>query len=1361
MTAKNASKSRPYCLRSSQRFIFLHAAFRGGHTTKSTALQELAEQGATGALSVDELRERCEELEATPGEVSDVLAEAEQRLRIDNGGAERQDLSQRTEIERAAHGSRSVRQDEAEEVLTQEDVHRERSDEEKLAEKLFEAKLRALLDDNRELDTSVFGALDRLVEDHPPSIPASILAVAPHLADLNKVALDPLVQKTVDIRRAFVSDKQVSSVVDVLVLQDLQQPLPRAIWKDVVLDRYVEFDKVHAALDPAYDHGDDVKDFIAGFGIVKKDSFNARKPVTSEAEWLRVFDAWFRAVISVYPHRSSELLVYLSTIQELFRAAPNDAGIAIRTDAHVRHQYSQHPFRLDSPERIHIPVLSQILASARFPSQSATSSRGTKRPSDTATFSYSKKSSVPCQNWNMGRVSILIEPPTTPTVSPHSSVDAELELNIANEQAVRATQTRSLPSTVRTAPYPSDLPRFRRGFAWRDSSSSTTRHLSPAALDTEVAEPLPMPPPALLTDPDVQASLKFYADAIQVDTPFNVDRFESLLATHPNRPFVESVIWSLRNGFWPCDESEWKAELHDDVSNYSMDEPDLNALRTYRDEAIQLGRWSLPIPLLLPYMKISPMFVVWQHGKARIVTDHTASGLNDGIPRDKAHVRYDNMQDFGQVMHDLRRAEPTTTFTLWKSDVSSAFLNLPAHPLWQLRQVVVVDGHMHIVRRLVFGNRLSPRCWCAVSGLIAWITAVILHIPDVHVYMDDFWGWDREDHAVIFHGTLRPLRQVHLLLFWNYICCPYKDVKQESGSPLKIIGFWVDINLGSITVTPAAITEAVAAINTFLSTPHRKPVLREWQRLAGHLNWILNVFPWGRPALTEVYRKMAGKTRQCAPLFLNREVVAALTWFKELLPHAVGVSFATDGRWVDHEAELTVFCDASPAGLGFVYNRSAFSYALRPPTDSTPQPDIFFLEELAVISALAHLTSLTSPPKRILVYSDSLDTVQAFYSLHVTDSLHNAPLLAAATIICTSGIDPRVHHIPGLLRGRLTDTRRAHAPPASLHDLDERVAFLQGRAIERSTQKGYLTGARDYVCFCLQHHLPLTPTPRTLARYIAYTSRFIASGPKYLTGARHFLTDFFPFFEASRRSAFVQATIRGSRKVRADPIKRKLPLRLRHLAAFHDLALTSSAYDDLLFVTILACAVYACHRIGELVCSNDHSLWDWRKIIKRASLTFSHNRASYVLPYHKNDPFYHGTLITHTSQDVANPVALLQLYVARRDRIHGARAALFLRADGTHPNRSWFERRFHSLLGKEYGGHSARAGGATFYASLGLSEDVIQALGRWSSTTWKDYVRENPAVRAALQLAALRKPSQPASRSHLLSPPPSPTHTHS
>ena len=317
-------------------------------------------------------------------------------------------------------------------------------------------------------------------------------------------------------------------------------------------------------------------------------------------------------------------------------------------------------------------------------------------------------------------------------------------------------------------------------------------------------------------------------------------------------------------------------------------------------------------------------------------------------------------------------------------------------------------------------------------------------------------------------------------------------------------------------------------------------------------------------------------------------------------------------------------------------------------------------------------------------------------------------------------------------------SRQAH-PRVKLDDLDARVLHLQTHVLERSTVGGYSTGARDYLRFCRLHQLPLEPTPQTLSRYIAYTSLSIASGPKYLTGVRHFLHDLYPDFDANRASPLVQATIRGSKKIRADPVHRKQPLRISHLSAFLEMARRTRDYDDLLFVTIMSCGFYGCHRSGELVLKGKRN-FDWRKIIKRSSLHFSGGYAGYRLPYHKSDPFYKGTDILFSPQEVADPVALLQEFVQARDAIHGARRALFLREDGSHPTRTWFDSKFFSLVDRSFGGHSLRAGGATFYAALGLLESIIMALGRWSSVAWKIYIRDNPCVRAALQLAALRRP---------------------
>lgn len=485
-----------------------------------------------------------------------------------------------------------------------------------------------------------------------------------------------------------------------------------------------------------------------------------------------------------------------------------------------------------------------------------------------------------------------------------------------------------------------------------------------------------------------------------------------MLHDHPNQPFVQSVLLGLREGFWPLDDGEWKIENEEIIGNYSTEEPDLEAIRAFRDTECEAERWSGPISQLLPGMKMSPMFVIWRNDKPRVVTDHTGSGLNSGIPSEEGRVRYDNMHDFGQSLRDARRAHPGRDLLVFKDDVSSAFLNLPAHPIWQLRQVVAVDGVLRIVRRLVFGNRASPRIWCSISSLLCWIAVRKLSIKDLFVYMDDFFSWDFADNLILFHGRLRPKKQVQLLLFWDAILCPYEDRKQDHGAELKVIGFWVDINRGTISLSPSSVSDIVEKINKFLAGP-RNPALRNWQRLAGHLNWLLNVLPWGRPALTELYRKTRGKTQAFRGIFINSEVKADLTWLASIIPRSIGVRFVDSGIWTDDLADLVMWTDANLRdGLAFVFSRSGFVYQIRecPPDVKI---DIFFLELVSILSAIHHVASFDSPPKRLLIFTDSLDAVGSLNSLRASESLHNGPLLGIASLILRTGIDLRVRHIEG------------------------------------------------------------------------------------------------------------------------------------------------------------------------------------------------------------------------------------------------------------------------------------------------------------------------------------------------------------
>ncbi|PBK90460.1 hypothetical protein ARMGADRAFT_934101, partial [Armillaria gallica] len=125
-------------------------------------------------------------------------------------------------------------------------------------------------------------------------------------------------------------------------------------------------------------------------------------------------------------------------------------------------------------------------------------------------------------------------------------------------------------------------------------------------------------PEHLLNDPELQSTISALKDYIHVDTPFNVDRLERILSCHPNKHFVKSVISGLHDGFWPLDLGEWEESSRDKSENYASDPVDLAEIRAFRDREVEAGRWSLALPSdfqLLPRMKVSPMFIVWQEGK--------------------------------------------------------------------------------------------------------------------------------------------------------------------------------------------------------------------------------------------------------------------------------------------------------------------------------------------------------------------------------------------------------------------------------------------------------------------------------------------------------------------------------------------------------------------------------------------------------------------------------------------------------------------------------------------------------------------------------------------------------------------------
>ena len=121
-----------------------------------------------------------------------------------------------------------------------------------------------------------------------------------------------------------------------------------------------------------------------------------------------------------------------------------------------------------------------------------------------------------------------------------------------------------------------------------------------------------------------------------------------------------------------------------------------------------------------------------------------------------------------------------------------------------------------------------------------------------------------------------------------------------------IIGFEVDPNAMTITMTKEARTDLLVALRHFAHPNQRRP-LHDFQRLAGWMNWALNANPLLRPGLSMLYNKMSmlynkmsmlynkmsGKSHPHQLIWVSVSLCRELNWFANRLEGSDGVHMMT------------------------------------------------------------------------------------------------------------------------------------------------------------------------------------------------------------------------------------------------------------------------------------------------------------------------------------------------------------------------------------------------------------------------------------------------------------------------------------
>ena len=559
-------------------------------------------------------------------------------------------------------------------------------------------------------------------------------------------------------------------------------------------------------------------------------------------------------------------------------------------------------------------------------------------------------------------------------------------------------------------------PRYTRGFLWTDEDDT----LSPTVQWSLTAKPLPSVPSKEYQNQAAVHTIDSNPHLFEIITPIKVNRFQELLSRHPNQPTVRSVCRSLRDGFWPC------ANTHHETYPVTWDnshrpiktDAERNFLESQIDKEVAAGRYSDDFgPELLPGMYCSPIHTVPKPGTDtfRLINDqsHGEFSPNSMIDRDDiAGTCMDGIKSLGASLRAYRRKHGDhVQLIMHKSDIQGAYRNIPMAPMWQLKQIVAFEHRKHVDRCNCFGCRGSYYVYLAFISFVCWIALHVKNIQHLKCYIDDNCSFARLGDVKYYPKYRRyfPTDQTKLLELWDELGLPHEEKKQIYGPIIPFIGFDVDPNAMTVSINDERKHDLLDKVRDFAKSGKRRS-LKDFQSIAGHINWSLAVFPLLKPGLSAVYAKMANKTKTMASIRVNNAVRDELLWFAKHAENSDGIFLLKSVAWdpSDDLSDTTIcLADASPDGMAYWYPE--FNLGFQCPVSSDPNmTNSFYFDALAVTSAILDNSHVAS---KMVIYSDNQKTVDVWHSLSAS-APYNHLLMLGIDELVRFKIDARVVHIP-------------------------------------------------------------------------------------------------------------------------------------------------------------------------------------------------------------------------------------------------------------------------------------------------------------------------------------------------------------
>ena len=289
---------------------------------------------------------------------------------------------------------------------------------------------------------------------------------------------------------------------------------------------------------------------------------------------------------------------------------------------------------------------------------------------------------------------------------------------------------------------------------------------------------------------------------------------------------------------------------------------------------------------------------------------------------DVAGTCMDSIKSLGASLHAFRREHgDQVELVIYKSDIQGAYRNIPMAPLWQLKQAVVFKGQMHIDRCNCFGCRGFYYVYLAFISFVCWLALYIKGIPHLKCYVNDNCLFTRLGDVKFYckYNCYFPSDQTKLLELWDKLGLLHEEKKQIYGPIIPFIGFNVDSNSMTVSISDEHCHDLLNKVQDF-SKSGKRCSLKDFQSLAGHINWSLAVFPLLKPALSAIYAKMANKSQAMAMIHVNNAVREELLWFAKHAHNSDGIFLLCSVAWdptLNTDGATICFTDACLDGMAY------------------------------------------------------------------------------------------------------------------------------------------------------------------------------------------------------------------------------------------------------------------------------------------------------------------------------------------------------------------------------------------------------------------------------------------------------------